>query len=121
MTTLLLIFLAWCSGAIALAWVAKIRALGLKLNVYLLAFSLVAFAAWLGMETWSPATTISEHWLVFRISFAGFLSMLLSLTAAIRYFIESKSRRVMCGIVIAASFVLAAIHFLDMILSIPVS
>lgn len=116
MIALVMLFLCLCTAAVLVERVRVIHALGFRLNVWLLIFSAGILISWWIVRFTMPLTGMTEQtWMVY-ISLAGFLSMLLSFTVAIRSLEGTRF-----GIVAGLSLIMALIHFFDMVVSIPFS
>jgi hypothetical protein len=116
MIILLMVFVALCVGTGMLQRVEIVKQLGLRLNVVLIGISLGLFALWYGLNAYSPALTIPEHWRMVSISLVGFLCMLLSTVTALR-----GLRGVRAGVFAMVSIGIGLLHFLDLVVSMPVS
>ena|SRR5271157_4913086 len=116
MIILLFLFISLCVGTVMIEQNKVVQAFGMRLNFMLLVIALGMFALWFSIRAYSPPLSIAEHWRMVMISLVGFLSMLLSLTSAVRNFSGVRS-----GAIAIASFALGILHFVDLIVSIPVS
>lgn len=113
-------FLILCVGAVMLCRIRPVRALGFRLNLWLILLSASLAVLWFGIERYSPPVTIPGQWWMFRISLLGFFCMLVSFTTAIRALNDARSGFV-AGSALLLSFVLGIFHFLGMAASIPFS
>ena len=116
MILLLFLFISLCVGTVMIQRIGAVQALGLRLNLWLVLFSAGMFALWYGLNSYSPPLSIAEHWRMVLISLAGFLSMLLSVVSVVRNFTGFWS-----GAISIVSFALGIVHFVDLIVSMPVS
>lgn len=116
MIVLLMIFVALCVGTGMLQRVEIIKQLGLRLNMVLIAVSVGLVALWYGLNAYSPALTIPEHWRMVSISLVGFLCMVLSTVTALR-----GLKGVRAGIFAVVSIGIGILHFLNLVVSMPVS
>jgi len=112
----LVVFLLLCYGTVKILSIERVRHLGIWLNLPLVAVSIILFAVWYGLNAYSPPVSISEHWAMVLISLAGFLSMLLSTVAAVKYMTGVRS-----GLTAFISIGIGLVHILDLVVSIPVS
>ena len=116
MVVLLMIFVALCVGTGMLQRVEIIKHPGLRLNMVLIAVSLGLVALWYGLSAYSPALTIPEHWQMVSISLVGFLCMVFSTVTALK-----GLNGVRAGIFAVVSIGLGLLHFLNLVVSMPVS
>jgi hypothetical protein len=116
MIFLLMVFVLLCVGTVMIERVEIVKQIGARLNVVLIAIALGLFALWYGLNAYSPALTIPEHWRMVLISLIGFLCMLLSIVTALR-----GLKGVRAGIFAVVSIGIGLLHFLDLVVSMPVS
>jgi hypothetical protein len=116
MQTLWWTFVSLCVATVIVGLLNPFRARELKFCAWLTAFSLAMFALWCTLHVYAQPMSISGRFCMFRICFAGFLSMLLSFITAIRSMRGTKA-----AIVFFGSLAVGATHFVGLILSIPVS
>ena len=116
MQSMLWTFVGLCAAVVGLSFVRGIRVLGLRLCIWLVIFAVGLFGLWGAINAYAQPMTINGRWWMFRICLVGFLSMLMSLTTALQNLSTPKA-----GVVATASFLLGVVHFVGMILSIPVS
>jgi CDP-diglyceride synthetase len=116
MLFLAMIFVLLCIAAGTIPCIGAVRHLRLHLNVVLIVISVGLFALWYGLNSYSPPLTIREHWRMVIICLTGFLSMLVSAVAALKNLSGVRS-----GIVAPISIGIGLLHFLDLVVSLPVS
>lgn len=116
MIILLMAFVLLCVGTVMVQRVEIVKQLGVRLNVVLIAIALGLFALWYGLNAYSPALTFPEHWRMVLISLIGFLCMLLSTVTALRNLTGVRS-----GVAAVISIGIGLLHFLDLVVSMPVS
>jgi hypothetical protein len=105
-----------CYGTVKILSIEGVQRLGIWLNVALVVVSISLFAVWYGLNAYSPPISISEHWGMVLISLAGFLSMLLSTVAAVKYLTGVRQ-----GLIALISLGIALVHLVDIVVSIPFS
>jgi hypothetical protein len=105
-----------CYASVKIVSMKSIQRLGIRLNVILLVFSVLLLAIWFGMNSYTQPVSIGEHWRMVSISLAGFLSMLLSIIAALKNRVGWIS-----GLVVFLSIGVGFFHLLNAIASIPLS
>jgi hypothetical protein len=109
-------FLIICLGTVKIQSIAAIQKLGIKLNAVLIMLSIGLFALWYFVNANSPPVSMSEHWMMALISLIGFLCMLLSTVAALKNLSGVQS-----WVAALLSIGMALVHFLDIVVSVPVS
>lgn len=116
MILILSLFGLLCLGVMGVGMSQMVLRLGIRLNLTLMAMSVVLFVWWRYVESQSPPTSIAGHWGMVVLSLIGFLAMLLSTISAFR-----ALRGVRAGIIVIASIVVGLVHLLDIIVALPVS
>lgn len=116
MILLVFVFAMLCVGTFMVQRNQRIRQCGIWLNIILIVMASGLFGLWYFLSVYYPAVTITEHWVMVLISLLGFLSMFLSTVTAFR------NREGFCRVaLVIASIGLGLLHFLDIVVSIPVS
>jgi hypothetical protein len=105
-----------CVGAGMIPGIERVRRFRLSLNVILILISAGLFALWVGVSAFSVPLTSREHWRMVSICLAGLLSMLTSTVAALKNLSGVRS-----GVVATLSIGIGLLHFLDLLVSLPIS
>lgn len=115
MLVLLVTFLLLCLG-FKTQQTEKLRQLGVRLNVILVAISVVMYLLWHALNAYLPAASTVGHLRMVFICMVGLLSMLLSAVAAMKNLSGVRSR-----VVAVLSIAIGLLHLVNLVVSLPVS